>query len=86
MWAARSACETWVNWASEKDVTEMPIAEPMLRNRLSNAAPSPRKCGASVVKASTVSGLNTKPMPRPCTTMVTISRCSETSGVHRLMS
>ena len=42
MRAARSACDTWVNCASENEVTEMPIAAPMLRNRLSSAAPSPR--------------------------------------------
>jgi len=38
-----------------------------------------------VVNAITVIGLNTKPMPKPCSSSVTIMRDCDTSGVQSLM-
>ena len=47
------------------EVTETPIAAPMLRTRLNSEAPSVRRLGASVANASICSGVNTRPSPAP---------------------
>ena len=49
--AARSACATWVIRTSCVLTTEMPTDPPMLRDRLSSAAPVVRMRGASVSNA-----------------------------------
>ncbi len=41
------------------------VEEPILRVRLSTAAPSVRKLGGRVPNASTCSGTKVRPMPRP---------------------
>ena len=45
----------------------MPALLPTLRSRAKKPVASARKVGLSVPKASTVTGMNTIPVPRPCT-------------------
>ena len=44
--------------ASTVEVTDTPIAAPILRSRLNSDAPSVRSAGGNVAKASTCSGVN----------------------------
>ena len=68
-----SACATWVIRTSCVLTTEMPTEPPMLRDRLSSAAPVVRSRGASVSNASVCSGTKIRPSPRPWTTPLTIT-------------
>ena len=47
---------------------EMPSDAPRLRSRFNMLDPSVRYCGGMVAKAMVLSGMNTNPMPSPCTT------------------
>ncbi len=77
-----SICEFWVIIAP---VTEIPIALPTLRNRLSSAVPSVRSAGSSVAKAITCSGMNTNPRPAPCRMVLTTMVVSDTAGVQSVI-
>ena len=68
-----SAWLTWVIRTSCVLTTEMPIEPPMLRDRLSSAAPVVRIRGASVSKASVCRGTKISPRPSPWTTPLTIT-------------
>ena len=81
-----TSCSACALCASSEVVTDTPIAAPMLRPRLNSAAPSVRRLGASVAKASTCSGVNTRPSPAPCTAMVMTSSCTDTSGVQPVIT
>ncbi len=78
-----NACELC---ASNDDVTDTPIAAPMLRSRLNSDAPSVRIAGGNVANASTCSGVNTSPMPPPWITIAMMISRSDTSGVQPVIS
>ena len=80
-----TSCSPWALCASTEDVTDTPIAAPMLRNRLNSDAPSVRSAGSSVANASTCNGVNTSPRPAPCTTIVSDQLVRDTSGVQPVM-
>src|SRR5438309_2208597 len=71
--AAMSACATWVIRTSCVLTTEMPIEPPMLRDRLSKAAPVVRIRGANVSNARLCSGTKIRPRPSPWTTPLMIT-------------
>ena len=52
---------------------DTPMLLPRLRDSAKMPEPSVRYCGGSVENASTLTGVNRKPMPMPCTTPVQIN-------------
>ncbi len=65
--------------------TDTPMALPILRIKLKSAAPSVRYFGSSVANATTCNGMNTKPMPKPCSIVVVTIDQESTSGVQAVM-
>ena len=76
------SCSAWALCASNDDVTDTPIAAPILRSRLNSDAPSVRSAGSNVAKASTCNGVNTRPRPAPWMTIATMISYCDTSGVQ----
>jgi hypothetical protein len=84
--AASAACTICVFCASRKDATETPIELPTLRTRLNNDVPSVRSSDGRVAKATTWSGVKTRPRPAPCVSVVTVSDQGPMSGVQPTIS